>query len=122
MRALFVVSTLTLLIFTTGCASMFGSNNERRHLVLEREWVRGTIENTTFAARRAHRMTPISYENLLIVGNAVDGIAGYNRESGALVWRLDIENGVEGGAQVADGRLYFGAGDGQFYAISPDNG
>jgi outer membrane protein assembly factor BamB len=118
--ALIFASSIVLL--TSGCASLFGSAAPRRELVLEREWVRSTIQDTTFAARRTHRMTPISYESLIIEGNAVDGITAYNRESGTVAWRLDIENGVEGGAQVAEGKLFFGAGDGQFYAISPENG
>ncbi len=122
MRIAFAFSALILILTTSGCASLTRTSNARRELVLEREWVRSTIQNTTFAVRRTHRMTPIAYQDLIIEGNAVDGITAFHRDSGNVVWRLAIENGVEGGAQVADGKLFFGAGDGQFYAISPDNG
>jgi len=67
-------------------------------------------------------MSPILHSDLIIQGNAIDGIAAYSQRHGALVWKLNVENGVEGGAQVVDGRLYFGASDGQFYSVMADTG
>lgn len=118
---------LWLVLFTTlisGCASLQGGT--RRELVLESSWVRSTTKKENLGFRRMNRMSPILYDSgslqLVIQGNALDGIVAYNRRTGSEVWRLDLENGVEGGATLSGDRLYFGSSDGSFYAISARDG
>lgn len=108
-------------VLMSGCSTL-RDQASRRELTLERQWVRATVEDTSVALRRTHRMTPIPYKDLIIQGNAVDGIVAYRRSTGREVWRLKIENGVEGGAQLVDDKLFFGGGDGNFYSASADDG
>ena len=62
-------------------------------------------------------MSPLLLEHLIIQGNPIDGLVAYSRKSAAEVWRLKLENGVEGGVAAAGNRLFFGSSDGQFYAV-----
>ncbi len=109
-----------------GCASLRsavdGVGTANRSLVLDRQWVRSTLDKEFLLFRRTHRMTPVFFGDLIIQGNAIDGIVAFDRKTGAQAWRLNIENGVEGGAQISEGRLFFGASDGQFYAVNAENG
>src|SRR5579872_7300961 len=111
--------------FLSGCASVSNvvdTGNSKREFVIENSWVRSTLKKDFTGFRRMNRMSPLVLDDLIIEGNSVDGIVAYNRGTGALVWRLDITNGVEGGAQVVDGKLYFGASDGHFYCVNARNG
>lgn len=67
-------------------------------------------------------MSPILHENLIIQGNGVDGIAAYDRKSGHLRWKRSISGGVEMGAAISGGNLYFGANDGFFYSVKAATG
>ena len=67
-------------------------------------------------------MSPLVLDNVIIQGNAIDGISAYDRASGSELWRLDLKNGVEGGAQVAEGNLFFGASDGNVYSVRVSDG
>lgn len=119
-----VLWLLLLATILSACANL--KTAPRRELVLETSWVRSTTKNENLAFRRMNRMSPIFFENgslnLVIQGNAIDGIVAYDRRTGSQIWRLDLENGVEGGATLAGDRLYFGSSDGSFYAVSARDG
>jgi outer membrane protein assembly factor BamB len=93
-----------------------------KELVFQRRWARTTVDQVFLEPRRMHRMPPILTEKLVIQGNSIDGIMAFKRSSGSLVWKFHVHGGVEGGAQLVDGVLYFGANDGFFYAIDVDTG
>jgi outer membrane protein assembly factor BamB len=113
---------MATLLVLPACSSLQSSAN-RRELVIERDWTRSTLkEDISFGYRRMNRMSPIVLKDVVIQGNAVDGVATYQRKSGNLLWRLNIRNGVEGGAELVGSRLYFGASDGQFYCVDVTNG
>lgn len=90
--------------------------------VVEKRWVRETLEDPYIKGRRIHRFSPVLTENLVIGGNSIDGLVAYDRRSALKRWRLPIKDGSEAGAQLAEDILYFGAGDGQFYAVRPETG
>lgn len=94
----------------------------RQNLVLQPNWVRSTYDKENLGFRHLNRMSPLVTDDLVVQGNGVDGIAAYARRSGHLQWRLNINNGVEAGVQLQDGKLYFGAGDGNFYAVNVKDG
>ncbi len=94
----------------------------QRELVLRKDWVRQTWTGNYNAYRLSHQMSPISYKDMVIQGNAIDGISAYNRKTGNLLWRLPIRNGVSSGAQEFNGNIYFGGSDGQFYCAEALNG
>ena len=101
------------------CSTLKTSSNK---FVVEKRWVRGTNEQEYLGARRIHRFTPVLTEKLVITGNAIDGVVAYDRNTAHTRWRLDIKDGVEGGAQLAEDVLYFGSSDGQFYAVQCESG
>lgn len=114
---MFLKFALILLALTTTACSSLKTSPSSRKLVFEKEWVRQTTEKEYAGYRRINRMSPLVLEQLIIQGNSVDGIVAYNRSNASEVWRLKLENGVEGGAAAANNRLFFGSSDGQFYAV-----
>ena len=110
---------LIVSVLGSGCAMMKSAPNK---LVVERRWVRDTPVHEYLGARRIHRFQPILLDKMVIVGNAIDGVVAYDRDTAHMKWRLDVKDGVEGGAYVADEILYFGASDGLFYAVQSENG
>jgi outer membrane protein assembly factor BamB len=114
----FVFSLLTLALVSS-CSSISSSP---RKFVIEESWVRSTTAKEFIGYRRMNRMAPLIYKNMLIQSNSIDGIVSYNRVTGNEFWRLNLRNGVEGGAVIAEERLYFGASNGNFYCVDPANG
>lgn len=110
----------TLLLLLSACAST--EKVELKKFTTERLWARATPEKENLGFRRLHRMTPIMTENYIFQGNAFDGMVAYDRKTAQEVWRLKIKDGVEAGAVLENGVLYFGANDGYFYAVQADNG
>ena len=110
-------------LISVSCTSLSGA---RRELVLENSWVRPTTKTEFLGFRRMNRMSPLIHEvagrKLVIQGNAIDGLVAYERASGRELWRLDLENGVEGGAQITGDRIYFGSSNGMFYCASVVDG
>lgn len=116
-----MIRTVALLglFILCGCAT---TGTSPRSLTVNRRWARHTIDFEYLGGRRIHRFAPMLYNTTVITGNAVDGLVAYDRETGAQRWRLDVREGVEAGAYLADDNLYFGASDGQLYAVHPETG
>lgn len=102
-----------------GCSSLQTAPNR---LVVERRWVRDTPTQTYLGARRIHRFQPLLLDKIVIVGNAIDGVVAYDRDTAHTKWRLNVKDGVEPGAMISDDIVYFGASDGQFYAVQAETG
>lgn len=124
-----VMKSLILLIGTCvlGCSSLNKSYESlsgasARQLVLERRMVRDTEISDFLGYRRTNRMSPLLTDRYVIQGNAVDSLTVYDRKSGRMVWKLKVENGVEGGVELAGDVLYFGAGDGFLRAAKLSDG
>jgi outer membrane protein assembly factor BamB len=112
-------------LLITGCASvsgLLGSAREARSVSIESRWTRSTLNRDFLGYRRLNRMAPLVLDKLVIQSNAVDGIVAYSRESGRQIWRMNVENGAEGGATVAGDRVYFGSSNGQFYCVNVADG
>lgn len=107
------------LIFLSGCSLLQSQPNR---FVVEKRWARSTLAGEYLAGRRLHRFQPLVTEKLVIVGNAIDGVVAYDRATAAELWRFPIKDGVEGGAVISEGNLYFGASDGQFYVLQIESG
>lgn len=98
------------------------SMGAQAHPRLERQWARSTLLTDYLKFRQLNRMPPILTKDLVIQGNAIDGIVAYKRNSGHQIWSLEFKNGVEGGAAADGDRLYFGANNGQFYCVDINTG
>lgn len=103
-----------------GCASVDANRSQK--LVFDKAFVRDTLAKQYYGNRRIQRFTPIVTDDLIIVGNSVDGLVAFDRKNVYEKWRFNVLDGVEAGAVLSDGILYFGASDGQFYAINSVNG
>lgn len=112
------------LIVLSGCTTLKDrlASNSARELVLEPAFVRATPAKETFSYRRINRMTPLLTDSEVIQGNAVDGLVVFNRKSGSEIWRLNVENGVEGGVELSGDSLYFGGGDGMLRSVKLKTG
>lgn len=115
---------LAVMTLTTGCTTMRDRmvSQGTRELVLEPSFVRATPEKESFTYRRLNRMTPVLTDQYVIQGNSVDGIVVYNRSNGSELWRMNIENGVEGGVELSGETLFFGGGDGLLRSVSLKKG
>lgn len=117
-----LIQLVVLLSLILGGCSSIGVGSMPREFVIESKWVRSTLKKEFLGFRRMNRMTPLVLETMIIQANSIDGILAYDRVSGAEIWRLNLDNGVEGGAQSANGKLYFGSSDGQFYCLNTATG
>lgn len=102
-------------------ASRLSPRQGARELVLEPTFARITAASEHLTYRRQNRMSPILTDNYIIQGNAIDGLIVYRRDGGHVLWRIPIENGVEGGVELAgsgdQATLFFGGGDGMIRAV-----
>lgn len=110
-----------LLVANAGCESL-RTKNAHREFVIENSWTRSTTKDDYLGFRRMNRMSPLILENMIIQANAIDGMIAYERKSGSQLWRLDLKNGVEGGAEAKGDKLFFGSSDGLFYCVSLHSG
>jgi len=89
----------------------------QRVLVLREDWTRQTFKDPYLKYRLSHQMAPIVHGDLVLQGNAIDGFSIYKKNEGNLLWKIPVDNGVSGGAQVYEDKVYFGGSDGQFYCV-----
>ncbi|MEM7645406.1 MAG: PQQ-binding-like beta-propeller repeat protein, partial [Pseudomonadota bacterium] len=89
---------------------------------LSRQWTRSTLDSPYYGFRNQNGMAPLLTKDLVIQGNAIDGIKAFHRKTGNEVWSRQLFNGVEGGAAIDDEVLYFGSNNGQFYAVDVNSG
>lgn len=119
---LFKIAALTALALLTASCSTLGRDHAANEFVLENSWSRTTLKHEFFGYRRLNRMQPIVLDTIVLEANAIDGLTAFERESGHQLWRIDLENGVEGGAAVSGDKVYFGSSDGQFYCVNLADG
>lgn len=93
-----------------------------KNWTLKKEWIRSGEMVENLQGRVVHRFTPIPYKETIIVGHARDGITAFDEHTAKIRWRLAVKEGVEPGASLVNDTLYFGASDGQFYAVNPNDG
>lgn len=122
LRLLFIPAVLAVGFSSGGCSLLPTLKKGGRELVLEPVFVRSTTLNESFSYRRLNRMTPLVTDKSVFQGNAVDGFVNYDRKTGREIWRLELENGVEGGAELAADTLFFGAGDGLLRSVDALSG
>lgn len=122
-RALSLVFVLAGIVLA-GCAHFrsLTVNTEPKHFAFEREWVRHTPLKDHVGYFISHIMAPVIDGNVVIAGNEFDSIRAYNKNSGQNLWKRFIAGGVTSNAHVYHGTVYFGAGDGHYYALDSKTG
>lgn len=111
---------LVSLLGVVGCATYQPHGSNR--FLIEKRWVRGTLAKEHLGSQRQHRFSPILTEDLIIQANSIDGVVAYDRKLVQTKWRFPIKDGVEGGATLVGGDLFFGASDGFLYSLKADTG
>jgi outer membrane protein assembly factor BamB len=104
-----------------GCAFL-EKNPPPKKFSFVRSWARQTTSENFYGYRVRHQMAPLLFENMIIQGNGIDGIAAYDKTSGHLVWKKNIPGGVEIGVALDKGNIFFGANDGFFYSLKANSG
>jgi outer membrane protein assembly factor BamB len=115
-RRYYLLATM-LSVLQISCSTSLKSETRERKFVIERSWARQTSRTDYLGTRVNHVSEPLIYKNLVIQGNEIDGIVAYSRKSGKKKWSREIDGGVTSGARQYNGVIYFGAGDGFFYAL-----
>lgn len=113
------IGFLIFLFSLVGCSMI---QPRSRVLKLEKQWIRSTFEVPYAGYRRAHQMSPVLLDDMVLQGNAIDGIAAFHKTTGKQLWRVNIQNGVASGAQASEDKVYFGGSDGQFYCVDAYTG
>lgn len=109
------LSVLTFLILLAGCSHL--NTTATPKFVISTNWVQDTLNAKNIGFRKINRMTPVIYKNLVIFGNAIDGLVAFDNSSGAEVWRIAVPQGVESGSAVIRDRLFVGSNNGKVYGI-----
>lgn len=120
-----IIVSLFLGLSFTSCAQLqklSAEGKERRVYTTHAVWVRQTTVKDNLAFRKINRMKPLLFMDLVIQGNAIDGMVAYDKSSGQEKWRLPVLNGVEAPATLINDRLFFGGLDGQFYSVQASTG
>lgn len=119
---MFKLSSVFLLLVLAACSSFTGSRSQQKTFNLSNVWVWQTTKETQSKFRKINRMSPVLFQDLVIQANALDGITAVRRSDFSTVWKLDVVNGVEGGATLEQRKLYFGASDGLIYKVDAASG
>lgn len=127
LRARLAPVTLVFLSFLllAGCSNLGLKQDQlnSRELVLERRWALNTAAKQHLGYRHSNQMTPFIHKDLalkkdlVLQGNAIDGIIAVDPDTGTTEWEMRVPNGVSSGVTVAEKRAFFGASDGHFYAV-----
>lgn len=117
-----VLGSLSLFVFLSGCTTLIARPTTERKFQFSRLWARHTLEKEYLGTRIDHRMPAVLYKDLVIQGNAIDGIRAYHQATGHEKWKKLIRGGVEMGAVIHRDRVFFGANDSFFYALNAQTG
>jgi outer membrane protein assembly factor BamB len=109
-------------LFLVACSTTQQGHKTSREFVLDRSWARQTTQKDYLGFRLNHTMEPILHAGMVIQGNEIDGLVAYDQKSGQKKWTRRIDGGVTSAAREKNGVIYFGAGDGFFYAVEAVTG
>ncbi len=88
----------------------------------EKSWARQTTASPYYGYRINHVSQPVIVGKVVIQGNEIDGVTAYDKKSSHIKWRRYISGGVTADIAVKNKVIYFGAGDGFFYALDVETG
>ncbi|MFK8137318.1 MAG: PQQ-binding-like beta-propeller repeat protein [Bdellovibrionales bacterium] len=114
------ISILVLsLISLLGCSNL--AEKDSLALEVKGDWVRRVDLNKDLSTRKLHRMAPVFYKNLVLIGSN-SYLSAFDSKSGRLKWKFLIPGGIEASGVVSeDGSLYFGSKNGLVYKLNiPD--
>ena len=90
--------------------------------VIQPIWSINTLKDKPLGPNMPVKSSPLLYKKFVIQGTAQIGLKAFTKQSGRLIWNYKIKGGVSSDIKLYRGILYFGAGDGFFYALKARNG
>ncbi len=111
-------------IFALSCLILISCSTapRARQVRFDLEWIRSTLAKENYGFHHSERTSPIIEGQRVYQGNGLDSFVAMDRDTGDVIWRFVVRNGVESGAFLDHDLIYFGASDGQFYAINKNSG
>ena len=85
-------------------------------------WTVDTVTEKILRPYLQNNSPPLITEELVVQGNAVNGIKAYKKDKGQLIWSFKISSGVASPVVLHEGNLYFGGADGFFYSLQLNTG
>ena len=115
-------------ILLSSCSSIknwtqnLGFARTEKDFVVHGDWVRRTTAQVNEAFRKINRMSPIISGNMIIQGNAIDGVAAFDSNSGRTLWRKSLKEGVEASGSAYKDRIYLATSDSSVYSLNATTG
>jgi outer membrane protein assembly factor BamB len=116
---------LTSVVLCAGLLSSCSSFETTPHRAFSAkgEWVVETPRETNPGYRKINRSSPLQFQHpkygaLILQGNSIDGVTALAAESGRLIWRAKINNGIEASLALHDQDLFAAGGDGYLHSLS----
>lgn len=72
--------------------------------------------------RSVVKFAPFVAEENVFAVNAKGEVSAFNRSTGKMLWRIDLDTNLTAGISGDDAHLYVGSGDGDVYSISQTDG
>lgn len=120
---LFKAFILALFFLTVGCVSSQKEEvNSPKQFRVNAYWVQDTLARPNHAFRKINRMTPVVYENLIVIGNSYDGLVAYDKQTKYERWRINIDLGIEASATLVSDYLFIGSNNGKMYSVDLSRG
>jgi outer membrane protein assembly factor BamB len=112
------------LLVQTACANrLLHPQLKENPSVMRRSWTLGTRSIFGESGDRGYEFSnSVQFENTLIFGSRESGVVSIYPKLKSIRWRFRVEGGVESEIAVEQGLVYFGGGDGFFYAINANTG
>lgn len=85
-------------------------------------WTVDTVKEGLLRAQTVNNSSPLITKNLIVQGNAVNGIKAYTKDKGNLVWSFKIPSGTASSLVLHKDQIYFGGADGFFYSLQLKTG
>ncbi|MBC7753926.1 MAG: PQQ-binding-like beta-propeller repeat protein [Moraxellaceae bacterium] len=125
-----IVTALFLNVTFSSCQSVkqyanknnFNNANEAIAVNLKPIWVHDALVSKNDFYRKVNLFTPILYKNSVLVANAIDGLASYDKNSKFLNWKVILKYGIEASGTVVNDALFVGGLDGIMYSINAESG
>ncbi len=108
------------LVLSCGCSLI--ETTPQRTLITKEVFVKQTFDGNNLGFRKINRMKPLLYKDQVIQGNSLDGISSINANTGNVLWKVKIPNGIEASGALFENKIFVGANDGFFYCLQAEDG
>ena len=109
-----LILAIPSLLLLLGCQS----SPKSRDLDFQVNWIRQTTKDGYLGYRFLHQAPPAVSEDIIIAANAIDGVVAFDKKKAQQLWRIDVDQGVDGGVLIHEDYAYFGGNDANYYKVN----